>query len=158
MYAPTNVISISYAEDELALPLSYQRRQCGERMKLGLQGVTVVVASGDLGVSGNQIGSCVGGVFRAVTPAACPFVMAAGATNFLTGREQAARLSGGGFSNIFGTPSYQVDAVDEYFQNHPQPYEFYNITLNTTHTTGVYNRGGPAIPTSLPSGWISSSG
>jgi tripeptidyl-peptidase-1 len=61
VYAPTNVISISYVEDELALPLSYQRRQCGEWMKLGLQGVTVVVASGDMGVSGNQDGSCVDG-------------------------------------------------------------------------------------------------
>jgi tripeptidyl-peptidase-1 len=146
VYAPTNVISISYAEDELALPLSYQRRQCGEWMKLGLQGVTVVVASADEGVSGNDFGSCVGGVFRAVTPAACPFVRAAGATNFSTGCEQAARLSGGGFSNIFGTPSYQADAVDTYFQKHPPPYEFYNITLNATHTTGVYNRGGRGYP------------
>ena len=38
VYKPTNVISISYGEQENQLPRAYQERQCNEFMKLGLQG------------------------------------------------------------------------------------------------------------------------
>lgn len=51
-YKPTNVISISYGGQEPDLPMSYQRRQCNEFLKLGMQGVSVFVASGDSGVAG----------------------------------------------------------------------------------------------------------
>ena len=50
VYKPTNVISFSYGGQEIDLPLSYQRRQCLEYAKLGLQGVSFVFASGDAGV------------------------------------------------------------------------------------------------------------
>ncbi|RFU73336.1 subtilisin [Trichoderma arundinaceum] len=151
-YTPTNVISISYDQDSLSLPMNYQRRQCNEWMKLGLQGVTVVFSSGDGGVAGFGFG-CDGGSFGTVSPADCPYVTAVGATNVTAGRnahdigvEHAAMFSGGGFSNIFGTPSYQADAVHSYFNHHPPPYDFYNITLNATHKGGVYNRGGRGYP------------
>lgn len=52
VYKPTNVISISYGGSEADLPYQYQRRQCNEIMKLGMQGVSVIVASGDYGVAG----------------------------------------------------------------------------------------------------------
>lgn len=58
VYEPTNVISISYGGDEAYMPVNYQRRQCNEIMKLGLRGVSVVVASGDSGVAGNE--GCLG--------------------------------------------------------------------------------------------------
>jgi hypothetical protein len=45
----TNVISISYGGQEADLPESYQTRQCAEFMKLGMQGVSIVLASGDSG-------------------------------------------------------------------------------------------------------------
>lgn len=51
VYKPTNVISISYGEQEDDLPTAYQTRQCNEFMKLGMQGVSVVIASGDSGVA-----------------------------------------------------------------------------------------------------------
>lgn len=51
VYKPTNVISVSYGGQEVDLPLSYQRRQCLEYAKLGLQGVSFLFASGDSGVS-----------------------------------------------------------------------------------------------------------
>jgi tripeptidyl-peptidase-1 len=51
VYKPTNVISISYGGQEADLPISYQKRQCLEYMKLGLQGVSFIFASGDSGVS-----------------------------------------------------------------------------------------------------------
>ena len=50
-YKPTNVISLSYGGQESDLPIAYQRRQCLEYMKLGLQGVSFLFASGDSGVS-----------------------------------------------------------------------------------------------------------
>jgi tripeptidyl-peptidase-1 len=51
VFKPTSVISLSYGGQEVDLPLSYQRRQCQEYMKLGLQGVSFIFASGDSGVS-----------------------------------------------------------------------------------------------------------
>jgi tripeptidyl-peptidase-1 len=50
-FKPTNVISLSYGGQESDLPISYQKRQCLEYMKLGLQGVSFLFASGDSGVS-----------------------------------------------------------------------------------------------------------
>lgn len=50
-FTPTNVISLSYGGQESDLPISYQKRQCLEYMKLGLQGVSFLFASGDSGVS-----------------------------------------------------------------------------------------------------------
>ena len=44
----SNVFSFSYNQIEGALPRFYQQRQCHEWMKLGLQGVSVLFASGDL--------------------------------------------------------------------------------------------------------------
>ena len=53
VYKPTNVISLSYGGQEADIPVSYQQRQCLEYMKLGLQGVSFLYASGDSGVSSN---------------------------------------------------------------------------------------------------------
>lgn len=50
VYKPTNVISLSYGGQEADLPAYYQRRQCNEYLKLGLQGVSIFFASGDAGV------------------------------------------------------------------------------------------------------------
>ena len=68
VYTPTNVISISYGNPEATLPISYQRRQCAEIMKLGMQGVSVVVSSGDSGVAGEY-----GGKLHSLLQ--CPFPM-----------------------------------------------------------------------------------
>ena len=50
IYKPTNVISVSYGGQEADVPYAYQRRQCNEYLKLGLQGVSIFFASGDAGV------------------------------------------------------------------------------------------------------------
>lgn len=115
VYKPTNVISISYGEQEDDLPTNYQQRQCSEFMKLGMQGVSVVIASGDSGVAarstddGNSDG-CLGNgeVFNPDFPASCPYITAAGATFLPPGgdptKDQEVAVtrfpSGGGFSNI----------------------------------------------------------
>ena len=54
VYKPTNVISVSYGGQEDDLPAYYQKRQCNEFLKLGLQGVSIFYASGDDGVAGPQ--------------------------------------------------------------------------------------------------------
>lgn len=138
VYEPTNVISISYSTSELAKPPSYLKRQCAEIMKLGLQGTTVVMATGDHGV-GPTDGetTCTGYTGKVFTPqenVVCPYVLAVGATELVeaSGNTSSPQFieraptdfgSGGGFSNFFDTPSYQANHVKNYFNN---------VTLNFT--------------------------
>lgn len=85
VFEPTNVISFSYEVPEAALPPSYVQRQCQEYMKLGLQGVSLVFASGDAGVGSSE--GCIEGatsrsplIFAPNFPSACPFVTSVGGT------------------------------------------------------------------------------
>ncbi|WPH02942.1 alkaline serine protease AorO [Acrodontium crateriforme] len=164
-YKPANVISISYGEQEDDLPTNYQQRQCSEIMKLGMQGVTVVLASGDSGVAarstddGNSDGCLgTGQVFSPDFPASCPYVLGVGAT-LLTGDvskdEEVAVTrfpSGGGFSNIYPTPDYQKDAVTGYISQYTTGYKSYNFTTPTNNPTpaqygdGIFNNGGRGYP------------
>ncbi|CAK7211597.1 hypothetical protein SCUCBS95973_001169 [Sporothrix curviconia] len=89
VYKPTNVISISYGGGEADLPAYYAKRQCTEIMKLGLQGVTVVMSSGDDGVAsgafdGGNYDGCAGEgqIFFPASDATCPYVLAVGGTEF----------------------------------------------------------------------------
>jgi tripeptidyl-peptidase I len=89
-YNPTNVISVSYGLGENYYSYFYENRQCQEYMKLGLQGVSVIYASGDSGVSNR--GECIvpsnysnypeqgWGAFSPSYPASCPYITAVGAT------------------------------------------------------------------------------
>lgn len=163
-YKPTNVISISYGGQEADLPANYQKRQCNEFMKLGMQGISIVMASGDSGVAGPQgddnANGCLGPngtVFSPDFAASCPYLTAVGATYLPPGAsvEQDAEVavtrfpSGGGFSNIYPTPKYQKGAVAHYFATSNPPYQYYN-TSNTNNPSNaitangkkIYNRGG----------------
>ena len=88
VYEPTNVISISYGSGEEDLPGYYWKRQCDEILKLGLQGVTVVISSGDYGVGqwageGGNADGCAGAqgqIFYPSSQATCPYALAVGAT------------------------------------------------------------------------------
>ncbi|EMD00234.1 hypothetical protein BAUCODRAFT_119783 [Baudoinia panamericana UAMH 10762] len=167
VYAPTNVISISYGEQEEDLPAYYQQRQCNEFLKLGLQGVSIFVASGDTGVGGlaghGSANGCLrnGTVFSPTHPNSCPWLTNVGATKVYPGRtvyepESAANdpaghpyhnafSSSGGFSNIFTVPDYQAFAVQTYFADHNPPYPYYNDGQYNT-SDGLYNRNGRGIP------------
>lgn len=163
VYEPTNVISISYGGDEISLSANYQQRQCDEFKKLGLQGISVVVASGDAGVAGSD--GCLaddgsisdgGSIFNPDFPAGCPYITTVGATYLPTGanangdNEVAVSrfASGGGFSNIYPQPSYQADAVNTYLTQHTPSYPSYNTTDNADigANGGVYNAGGRGYP------------
>lgn len=90
-YELTRVVSISYGEAEVDLPKAYVERQCNEIMKLGLQGHTILVASGDYGVasfpgSDNNAQGCLssanqqGTIYNPDYPSGCPYITAVGAT------------------------------------------------------------------------------
>ncbi len=164
VYEPTNVISISYAGDEFSTPDFYSFRQCNEFLKLALQGVTVVFSSGDDGVG--AVGECPGDegqIFAPLYGSTCPYVLSVGSTEWdrPAGEEPkpgegwdevaTARFpSGGGFSNIFGIPSYQRDAVAAYVDKVDLPFSGYHHYVNngnfSTVTGGVYHHGGRAYP------------
>ena len=174
VYEPTNVISISYSGIEDLLPNNYQLRQCNEYLKLGLQGVTVVVSSGDYGV-GTQLG-CIGSVeqpnvgtiFAPLFPQSCPYILTVGGTELRRSDPTAPPVaweildevavtqfpSGGGFSNIHPVADYQKDAVDAYLDavGSSLPFESYSQIIvdgdftNITDINQVYNRGGRGYP------------
>lgn len=156
-FKPANVISFSYGMSENDWPTAYQKRQCNEFMKLGLQGTSVVFASGDGGVAGRNGEHCNGldgSIFNPTTPASCPYVTSVGSTQ-LTGSDIARSpesattsfSSGGGFSNIWTTPSYQSHAVSSYFAQHDPGFPSFNISDNKIPANGgIYNRQGRGYP------------
>jgi tripeptidyl-peptidase-1 len=156
VYEPPNVISISYGGSEDSLPVSYQRRQCAEFMKLGTMGVSVLVASGDSGVSSNGCLGSKGQIFAPDFPATCPYLTAVGSTELPSGaspgdhKEQATTRfgSGGGFSNIYKAPDYQTQAVADYFAKAKPSYPYYEGVDNSSvgANNGIYNRIGRGYP------------
>ncbi|PYI00305.1 aorsin [Aspergillus sclerotiicarbonarius CBS 121057] len=168
VYKPTNVISVSYGGQEYDLPAYYQQRQCNEFMKLGLQGTSILFASGDDGVAGpagdDSANGCLGNgtIFSPAYPNNCPYITNVGATKLypnhtIADGESAAYdpaghpysvafASGGGFSNIYDIPDYQAAAVAEYFKNHNPPYPYYEGNASFGKNGGVYNRLGRGYP------------
>ena len=163
VYTPTPVISISYGGQEPDLPAYYQQRQCNEFMKLGLQGVSIVIASGDSGVAGrpgddgpNGCLGPAGNIFSPDFPATCPYLTTLGATFLPSGADVSTDSeiavtrfpSGGGFSNIYPIPDYQADAVASYFANYNPPYPYYESINNDSFGAngGIYNRIGRGYP------------
>jgi tripeptidyl-peptidase I len=171
VYEPTAVISISYSGAEIGLPYSYLQRQCAEIMKLGLQGVTVVTSSGDNGVGsfeGDPTPSgCLGekgDVFNPEFISDCPYVLSVGATELVRARGVARRRgdfteiaardfsSGGGFSNVFETPTWQKRYVEEYLRTTGPELGFDGYSGGGTNYSNVgvaegkFNKLGRATP------------
>jgi tripeptidyl-peptidase-1 len=133
-------------------------------MKLGLQGVTVLVSSGDDGVGhGNLCEGKSGKIFDVDYPSSCPYVLSVGSTEWvrfnnsspvpgekLMERATTRFPSGGGFSNVFGIPSYQRTAVDAYFDEVDLGFSGYHHYVSDANfssvTGGVYHHGGRAYP------------
>ncbi|KAK4553188.1 hypothetical protein LTR86_009718 [Recurvomyces mirabilis] len=161
LFEPTNVISVSYGGQEADVPIAYQKRQCLEFLKMGLQGVSFLFASGDAGV-GNYPASqggidgetgCLGpkgDVFNPTWPNTCPYITNIGGTKVYPNHsvitepqpESAANdpaaggySSGGGFSNIYPIPDYQAAAVASYFANFSPPFPYYCALAPDTNGT-----------------------
>ncbi|ESZ90445.1 hypothetical protein SBOR_9165 [Sclerotinia borealis F-4128] len=130
-----NTLSISYGDDESTVPLSYADEVCNLFSQLGARGVSILVASGDSGVGTTCTidGSTKG--FTTSFPASCPWVTVVGGT---TGNSPEAAWTdgGGGFSSVFGQPSYQTSAVSTW------------LTTDRTHNSVVnyFNASGRAYP------------
>lgn len=155
-FKPNNVYSVSYGLTEKAWPTNYLKRQCDEFMKLGLQGVSVVYASGDGGVAGGHGGDCLGSkrdIFNPAHPSSCPYITSVGSTVIPRGGSAEVATSrfasGGGFSNIWETPSYQSAAVSSYFSKHAPSFPGYKTKDNkipTSSSSGFYNKAGRGFP------------
>ncbi|KAF9814365.1 hypothetical protein IEO21_05160 [Rhodonia placenta] len=126
-----SVITTSYGSDESDISVGVFNSLCNAYASLGARGTSVLFASGDGGVSGSQSGSCTD--FVPTFPSGCPYVTSVGATQN-TGPETAADFSSGGFSNVFGTPSFQSSDVSSYLSY-----------LGTTNQ-GLYNASGRGFP------------
>lgn len=146
------IISTSYADDEQTVPASYARRVCNQFAQVGVRGTSLLFASGDSGVG--AVGTCLSNdgkntdKFIPLFPSSCPYVTTVGATqNFepevvayrpaFVGPDGVAHgnyTSGGGFSNIFDIPSYQIKEVTSYVKSLKGKYH------------GLYNPKGRAYP------------
>ena len=116
---PPSVISISWGLGE---SMYFQKEQVlradnAAFRKLGLRGISVLVASGDSGPGARQFTSCK--VFDPSWPASSPYVTAVGATYATAASEgeTSVDFSGGGFSGFFPTPSWQSAAVQKYLSS-----------------------------------------
>ena len=169
VYKPTNVISASYGQAEADLPIAYTKRQCNEFMKLGLQGHSILIASGDYGVASfpgdGSTDGCLGpegAIFNPQYPSNCPYVTSVGGTMLYPdqtvntpesvmhvdlGGTAVNFSSSGGFSNYFPQPSYQQQAVARYFATADPSYPYYSeFSVDVNTTTGLYNRIGRGYP------------
>jgi tripeptidyl-peptidase-1 len=124
---PPLVHSISYGEPEEQTDPAQDSRFDTEVAKMGVRGLTIIIASGDDGVAGSNARSdptqC---GFHPSYPATAAHVTAVGATQ---GPESDAPevacssatggviTTGGGFSTVFPQPSYQAAAVAAYLAN-----------------------------------------
>ncbi|XP_054909423.1 tripeptidyl-peptidase 1 [Poeciliopsis prolifica] len=113
------VHTISYGDDEDSLSAAYMTRINTEFMKAGVRGLSLLFASGDSGAGCRHLGK--ENTFRPSFPASSPYVTTVGGTTFKNPfkvtYEVAHYISGGGFSNIFKMPDYQISAVEGYLKS-----------------------------------------
>eukprot|EP00608_Synchroma_pusillum_P002961 CAMPEP_0198419158 /NCGR_PEP_ID=MMETSP1452-20131203/14_1 /TAXON_ID=1181717 /ORGANISM="Synchroma pusillum, Strain CCMP3072" /LENGTH=561 /DNA_ID=CAMNT_0044139281 /DNA_START=57 /DNA_END=1742 /DNA_ORIENTATION=- len=122
---PPLVHSISYGGGESDIGKSTYDTFNNEAMKLGAQGVTITVSSGDDGAAGSAARSSPSNCgYGPSWPATSPYVVAVGATQGAeSGKTESVCMSdtggvitsGGGFSSQFKALSYQNAAVSAYF-------------------------------------------
>ncbi|KAI9700937.1 MAG: hypothetical protein M1820_006582 [Bogoriella megaspora] len=169
IYKPTNVISVSFGGVEFAFPSAYEQRQCNEFMKLGLQGKTILFASGDSGTgtpTRSVAQGCLstqgqpgagGQIFNVGSPVDCPFITTVGASALNRGssvqQPESAAVdaintfsSGGGFSNVFATPSYQAKAVSNFLATGTKGIPSYKVGQSFGANGGRFNASGRGYP------------
>jgi len=134
----------------------YVQRVNTEFQKIGLRGISLFSASGDSGANGRTDPDCVDKILHPDYPGCSPFVTAVGATQITQGSgvaklpspppgcsgqscasggievavsfNQAEFASGGGFSWVASTPTYQTSVVASYLASAPKlpPSSMYN--------------------------------
>ncbi|KAF8320754.1 family S53 protease [Clavulina sp. PMI_390] len=134
--ARPTVLSISYGSVETIFTTSQAQSMCTAAQQLTAAGMTIVVSSGDNGVSGFGT-TCPS--FTPTYPSGCPYILSVGATQdfspeVMANASLAGFYSGAGFSTLFPTPSYQTSVVATY-----------ESELGSTDS-GFYNKAGRAFP------------
>lgn len=151
----------SYGEAEIDLPKRYVERQCSEIMKLGLQGHSILVASGDYGVASfpgednNEFG-CLSGngqngtIYNPDYPSSCPYITSVGATRLYPDQtvkdpESAMQVNLTAFNIITGTgpttPPYDFFATGGGFSNYFTPPSYQQSAVSNylaSHNTLPY--------------------
>lgn len=130
------VHSVSYGNDEKQQSSPQYIFTCNTGfMKAGVRGLSILFASGDQGVCGRQgCGLIMHAVFHPDFPGDSPYITTVGGTDFKgsdIGEETAWVSSGGGFSNYFGIPEYQKDAVAAYKASPDANFPPQNLWNNT---------------------------
>lgn len=143
--SPIVVISISYGTYEALVDDSVIEAFDIAALKLSIQGVTIVVASGDDGITGSLFRSRLpldGCGYYAMFPASSFYVTTVGATQGGSDVQNSHRseeiacssktggqiTSGGGFSGVVPAPTFQLPFISSYF-NH------FNTTNIPTQST-----------------------
>ncbi|XP_069737795.1 tripeptidyl-peptidase 1 [Phaenicophaeus curvirostris] len=154
------VHSVSYGDDEDSLSRSYLRRLNLEFMKAAARGLTILFASGDDGAGcrrdpgGNH-------TFRPSFPASSPYVTTVGGTSFrnpfLVTEEVTDYISGGGFSNVFSMPDYQVAAVQQFLRSSPKlpPSSYFNRSGRAYPDLAALSDNYWVVTNRLPLPWVS---
>jgi tripeptidyl-peptidase-1 len=118
---PPLVNSISYGGPESLMSPSVMNTFNTEAMKLGVQGVSIFVSSGDDGVAGNGArANATACGYEPSFPATSPYITAVGATQggpeggeevACSGNTSGVITTGGGFSGNYDQPDWQASAV-----------------------------------------------
>uniref|UniRef100_A0A8C5HK35 Tripeptidyl-peptidase 1 n=1 Tax=Gouania willdenowi TaxID=441366 RepID=A0A8C5HK35_GOUWI len=155
------VHTISYGDDEDSLSTSYMMRINAEFMKAGVRGISLLFASGDSGAGCRHMGkgqNC----FRPSFPASSPYVTTVGGTSFKNPfkvtYEVTDYISGGGFSNVFEMPDYQVTAVKKYLQTAAAdlpPQAYFNVSGRAYPDIAALSDNYWVVSNRVPIPWVS---
>ena len=131
--SPPSVLSVSWGSDESGYPLSYITAFNTKAAALGLQGITILVSSGDDGVYGAGSNGCDCDKYDPSFPATSPYVTAVGATmgpndwqtevacqsdiNGVISANAGVITSGGGFSSEQSTPTWQTSTISTFLSS-----------------------------------------
>ncbi|XP_063692648.1 tripeptidyl-peptidase 1-like [Bolinopsis microptera] len=115
-----HIFSVSYGDHERTLSAEFMNRINLEFQKIGVRGVSVLFASGDDGAGCHRFED-ESYTFEPDFPSSSPFVTTVGGTMFTAVfsdvNEKGNDISGGGFSNIFSMPKYQMETVSGYLNS-----------------------------------------
>ena len=125
---PPQVLSISWGGGESNYDLTHQLGANVEFAKMGMQGVTIITASGDAGTGNTGFFGCK--KFDPTWPASSPYVTSVGGTVLEQDETETGwKDSGGGFSSVWGRPKYQDTHVEHYIQTTTLPdAQYFNVS------------------------------
>ncbi|XP_061485286.1 tripeptidyl-peptidase 1 isoform X2 [Rhineura floridana] len=154
------VHTVSYGDDEDSLSRVYMERVNTEFMKAAARGISILFASGDSGAGCRTVP---GGkhTFQPSFPASSPYVTTVGGTSFqhpfLVSEEVTDYISGGGFSNVFPMPDYQVAAVKHFLNTAPKlpPPAYFNRTGRAYPDVAALSDNYWVVTNRIPIPWVS---